>query len=153
MTVLHTDRLTLRPWRAADFDLFHHINADERVMRFFPTRRTREQSREFFDYLIDGQSDNRSPVFQAVEVTATGECIGLCGLHTADAGPFIGTDAIEIGWRLAARHWDNGYATESARAWLAHGFQTLGLDAIVSFAVHANAASVAVMRRIGSISS
>jgi RimJ/RimL family protein N-acetyltransferase len=56
---------------------------------------------------------------------------------------------IEIGWRLAPEYWGKGYATEAAEAWLAFGFETLGLDEIVSFAVAGNRRSTAVMERIG----
>jgi RimJ/RimL family protein N-acetyltransferase len=56
---------------------------------------------------------------------------------------------IEIGWRLAPEFWGKGYVTEAAEAWLAYGFETLGLDEIVSFAVANNRRSTAVMERLG----
>lgn len=149
MTVLTTARLTLRPWRSADLDLLYLINHDERVMRLFPFRRTRAQAGALLEELIAAQMRDWPPTLRAIEITATSECIGFCGLHPADAGPFIGTDAIEIGWRLAADHWGKGFATEAAHAWLAHGFETLGLEEIVSYAVASNAPSIAVMRRLG----
>ncbi len=42
-----------------------------------------------------------------------------------------------------------GYASEGARACLAHGFDTLGLQEIISFTVPANLRSRAVMERLG----
>ena len=42
-----------------------------------------------------------------------------------------------------------GDVTEAARAWLRTGFENLGLDEIVSFAVHDNVRSTSVMERIG----
>ena len=59
------------------------------------------------------------------------------------------TPAIEIGWRLACAHWGKGYATEAARAVVAHAFGPLGLDELVSFTVPANRRSRAVMERLG----
>jgi ribosomal-protein-alanine N-acetyltransferase len=59
------------------------------------------------------------------------------------------TPAVEIGWRLARRHQGFGYASEAARAVLAHGFERVGLDEIVSFTVPANTASRRVMEKIG----
>ncbi|RWF91479.1 MAG: N-acetyltransferase, partial [Mesorhizobium sp.] len=55
------------------------------------------------------------------------------------------------GWRLAPEFWGHGYVTEAAEAWLAYGFETLGLDEIVSFAVRDNSRSTAVMQRLGMI--
>jgi RimJ/RimL family protein N-acetyltransferase len=56
---------------------------------------------------------------------------------------------VEIGWRLAREHWGQGYATEAARAWLAHGFEVLELAEIVAFTDAGNARSLAVMARLG----
>src|SRR5205823_3529198 len=61
--------------------------------------------------------------------------------------PFM--PCVEIGWRLAAKHWGHGYATEGARAVLAFGFELLGLAEIVSFTTAGNAPSRRVMERIG----
>ena len=63
----------------------------------------------------------------ARDVAATARCIGFVGIQVADLEPAIPTEAIEIGWRLAPEYWGKGYVTEAARAWLAFGFETLGL--------------------------
>ena len=52
MKPMRTERLILRNWEDRDRDLFHRINSDERVMRFFPFRRDRAQSDEFLDRLV-----------------------------------------------------------------------------------------------------
>jgi RimJ/RimL family protein N-acetyltransferase len=57
--------------------------------------------------------------------------------------------AVEIGWRLAADQWRRGLACEGARAVLRQGFETLGLDSVVSFTVPANLRSRRVMEKIG----
>ena len=59
------------------------------------------------------------------------------------------TPAVEVGWRLARDAWGHGYATEARSAALDFGFETVGLDEIVSFTVPANVALAAVMERIG----
>lgn len=56
---------------------------------------------------------------------------------------------MEIGWRLAAAHWGNGYAAEAARAALACAFDTLHLPEVVSFTAEDNQPSRRVMTRIG----
>lgn len=56
---------------------------------------------------------------------------------------------MEVGWRLARSAWGHGYATEAARAALAFGFTTVGLEEIVSITSRSNAPSRAVMRRLG----
>jgi ribosomal-protein-alanine N-acetyltransferase len=54
-----------------------------------------------------------------------------------------------VGWRLARHAWGSGYASEAARAALAHGFEIVGLDQIVSTTTRRNVRSQAVMERIG----
>jgi len=72
--------------------------------------------------------------------------VGEVGLQhaTVDDAP-----AVEIGWTLLSAHWGRGYATEAARAALAHGFDTLGFDEIVAFTLPHNRASRRVMERLG----
>ena len=55
----------------------------------------------------------------------------------------------EVGWRLASEQWGHGYATEAAREALRFGFDTVGLEEIVSFTVPQNVRSRRVMERIG----
>ena len=151
MTILpfETERLIVRNWRDADRDLFDAINSDEQVMEFFPFRRNREQSDELLDRLT-ASIERDGFGFSALELRDTGECIGFAGLARASMeGAGFPAGMIEIGWRLHHPFWGKGYASESARAWLEKGFVDLRLDEIVSFAVHDNRRSTAVMERIG----
>jgi hypothetical protein len=63
------------------------------------------------------------------------------------------TPCIEIGWRLAAEHWNRGYATAGARAALAFAFDALQVEEVVSFTVPANLRSRRVMEKIGMVHS
>ncbi|CAM5311079.1 Acetyltransferase [Mycolicibacterium aubagnense] len=148
MKPIHTTRLILRNWEDRDRPLFHRINSDARVMEFFPFRRSRPEADAKMDELRD-EIDRRGYGFAAAELLATGECIGFVGLQDAGYLPHLPTGSIEIGWRLAPEFWGHGYVSEAARAWLVFGFETLGVDEIVSFAVHDNHRSTAVMERIG----
>lgn len=148
MKPIRTERLVLRNWEERDRDLFHRINSDDDVMKFFGFRRTRAGSDAMMDRLsIDIAS--RGFGFCAAEITQTGETIGFVGLNPAALYGILPDDAVEIGWRLAPEHWRKGYAAEGARAWLGFAFRTLGLDEVVSFAVWNNVRSIAVMERIG----
>lgn len=147
MKPIRTDRLILRNWEGRDRDLFHRINSDEQVMEFFPFRRNRAEADARLDlFRADIEKDGFG--WTAAEIAATGQCIGFVGLSHCDL-PFLPAGTIEIGWRLAPEFWGKGYVTEAAKAWLAFGFETLGLDEIVSFAVSDNHRSTAVMERIG----
>lgn len=148
MTPLRTERLILRNWEERDRDLFHRINSDDRVMEFFPFRRNRAEADAKMDE-FRATLDRQGFGWAAAEIAATGNCIGFVGLSHTEDTPFMPQGGIEIGWRLAPEFWGQGYVAEAARAWLEHGFKTMKLAEIVSFAVTSNHRSTAVMQRIG----
>lgn len=144
---IRTDRLLLRHWRPTDLERFASLNADPRVMEHFPSTLTREES-DAFVRRIEEHFELHGFGWWAVEVAAEGVLAGFVGLaRPAFTAPF--TPCVEVGWRLAADCWGKGIASEGARAVLAFGFETLGLDEIVSFTAVGNQRSQAVMERIG----
>lgn len=148
MIPVRSDRLILRNWRDPDRAAFHLLNADEDVMRFFPFRRSRAESDELFDR-VRASIARKGYGFGAVELAATGACIGFIGIEDTDLVPFRPQGAVEIGWRLARPFWRRGFASEAAAAWLGLAFDRIGLDEVFSFAVEANRPSTSVMERIG----
>lgn len=145
---LETERLIIRNWKEDDRDLFHLINSDDQVMAYFPFRRDRAASDKMMDELKQDIAKHGFG-FTALELKETGECIGFCGLHYCKAEPVLSRNNIEIGWRLAPQFWGKGYVTEASLRLLDFGFSDLELDEVISFAVHANEKSFAVMKRIG----
>ncbi len=142
-----TERLRLRQWRAADREPFARLNADPRVMEFFPAVLDRAAS-DAIANRIETLIAERGWGLWAVEVLQTGEFIGFAGLHIPPPElPF--SPCVEIGWRLAYEHWGQGYATEAARAALRVGFDVLNLTEIVSFTALGNLRSRAVMQKLG----
>lgn len=142
-----TERLLLRQWREEDLAPFARLNADPRVMEYFPKLQTREESDESVKRVAE-HIQQYGWGFWAASLLETGEFIGFIGLQPV---PFQAafTPAVEIGWRLAFEHWGKGYATEGAKAALQYGFEKLHLQDIVSFTATGNMRSRAVMERIG----
>ena len=147
MSAIETDRLILRDWREGDRPVFFEMNSDRKVMRFFERPRSRAEADALFDQFVrEMRRDGYG--FWALQLRDAGQVIGFTGLRDIQFdAPF--TPAVEIGWRLLPRYWGNGYATEAARACLAHGFSQMGLAEIVSFAVADNWSSRRLMERIG----
>ena len=140
-------RVRLRRWRDADRAPFAALNADPRVMEFFPTRPDRRQSDALVDRFESHFAEHGFGLW-AVEVPGIAAFIGFVGLSIPGFAAHF-TPCVEIGWRLAFDHWGRGYATEAARLVVAHGFGPLGLAAVVSFTSVANRRSQAVMERLG----
>jgi ribosomal-protein-alanine N-acetyltransferase len=144
---LHTSRLHLRPWRDEDLAPFAAMNADPRVMEFFPKPLDRAESDALVARIRDHHAQHGFAQW-AVEVPGVADFIGFAGLSIPRFEAHF-TPCVEIGWRLAREYWGRGYATEAARAALEYGFQDLKLEEIVSFTTTANLRSRAVMERIG----
>ncbi|WP_288130046.1 GNAT family N-acetyltransferase [Microbulbifer sp.] len=142
-----TERLQLRQWRNEDREPFAAMNADPRVMEFFPALLSREES----DAAIDRQITHIEKYgwgFWAVERLEDHQFIGFVGIkNVGDELPFA--PAVEIGWRLAVDVWGKGYATEGASAALRVAFEDLRLQEIVSFTPLPNIRSQKVMQRLG----
>ncbi|RIQ14482.1 GNAT family N-acetyltransferase [Jiangella rhizosphaerae] len=142
---LTTDRLVLRPLEPRDADAFAAMNADPAVMEHFTTG---PLDREASDRMLATlRADHLRHGFglSAVERKADGAMLGFTGIHYHRYYP----DDVEIGWRLAAHAWGQGYATEAATAWLEHAFTQLRLPRLISITVPENLRSIAVMRRLG----
>jgi RimJ/RimL family protein N-acetyltransferase len=144
---LRTDRLLLRRWLRDDHEPFARLNADPRVMEFFPGVLSREESDAMVDR-IEAHFDKHGFGLWAVEVPGVTRFAGFVGLAVPRfEAPF--TPCIEVGWRLGADHWGRGYAPEGARAALAFAFGPLGVEEVFSFTVPANVRSRRVMEKIG----
>ncbi len=149
MPVIRTERLLLREWRESDKLPYAALNGDSEVMKHFPSTLTGLQSDEMVDRMASAW-EQRGFGLWAAERTDTHQFVGFVGL----AMPSWQTDftpCVEVGWRLAKRHWGLGFAPEAATAALAFGFENVELpnDEIVSFTTTANLNSQRVMQKIG----
>ena len=148
---LTTERLVLRPWRAEDREPFAALNADPVVMEHFPHLQTRVESDASVDRFETLWHDYGFGPW-AVEVPGVADFIGFVGLAVPPWEPPFAHAAepvVEIGWRLAAEHWGNGYAAEAAAASLTHAFDVLALPEVLSWTVPENVRSRRTMERIG----
>jgi RimJ/RimL family protein N-acetyltransferase len=146
---LATARLTLRRWRTSDRAPFQTLNADPRVMEFFPALLTPQESDDLIAR-IEQHFDQHGFGVYAAELVETQAFIGFIGLNIPSfEAPFM--PAVEIGWRLAHGYWGRGLATEGARAVVQYAFETLQLPSLVSFTVPANLRSRRVMEKIGMV--
>lgn len=144
---LTTPRLILRPWRPSDRAPFHQLNADPRVMEFYPAPLTPHQSHALI-HRIDHHFAQYDFGPFAAQLVESGAFIGYIGLYTpAFEAPFM--PAVEIAWRLAFDQWGKGLATEGAHAVLHYAFHTLNLPELVSMSVPTNLRSRRVMEKLG----
>ncbi len=116
-------------------------------MEHFPGLLSRQESDAFVGR-IDATFRDRGYGLWAIERRSDGAFLGFAGLidQTFEA-PF--TPAVEVGWRLAAEAWGNGFATEAAREAVRYAFVECGLGEIVSMTTPSNVRSRRVMEKLG----
>jgi RimJ/RimL family protein N-acetyltransferase len=145
--MIATPRLLLRDWKEEDRAPFAAMNADAEVMRYFPSLLTGEETNALLERNA-AHFERHGFGLWAAELSITSEFIGFIGLTVPQFQAHF-TPCVEIGWRLATGYWNKGLATEGAIAVLRFGFESLGLDEIVSFTATENLPSRRVMEKIG----
>jgi len=144
---IETERLYLRQWQPDDEAAYITINNDEKVIKFFPTTLTAEQSLQHIGYITEHITKVGYGLF-AFEKKEDHFFIGITGIsHPAFDASF--TPCMEIGWRLATSSWNRGFATEAAKACLVYGFKRLAFKDVCSFTAVQNAKSDQVKKKIG----
>ena len=145
-SLLDTERLKLREFRAVDTDALYRLDSDPRVMR----------------YIGDGSVGTRASVAgtvaRAMKYYRVFPGLGVWPTEARATGAFIGwfclkyvpkTVEVEVGYRLLPEAWGRGYATEGARALVRYGFTELGLYRIIGLTHPDNAASQRVLQKAG----
>ena len=143
---IETERLLLRLWNLSDREPFARLNSDPRVMEFFPAALSRAESDGLVERIEEHFRRHGFGLY-AVELRQSRRFIGYTGLAVPNFVAHF-TPCVEIGWRLAAEHWGQGLASEAARAVIRHAFDSLHLEALVSFTVPANVRSRRVLSLI-----
>ncbi len=144
---LATPRLRLRAWAERDLAPFAALNADPRVMEFFPAPLSAAESDALVGHVREHFA-RHGYGFWAVQAPGVADFIGFVGLAVPTFQARF-TPCVEIAWRLAYDYWGRGYSSEAAVAVVDFAFASLRLDEIVSFTVPDNLRSRRVMGRLG----
>jgi ribosomal-protein-alanine N-acetyltransferase len=144
--LLQTDRLSLRPIRIEDASALFAARGDPEVMRYWdwPAQESVAEVEAVFRAHIP-ELDAGETKWWTVALSPDGPAIGECDLSEIDAHHA----RAELGFLFARAHWGKGYAYEAARAAMAYGFNTLGLERLGARVHAGNDASVRLLERLG----
>lgn len=145
--IFNSERLGFRNWQDSDLKALAKMNADPRVMEYFPSTVDEIETAKFIARM-QAEFAKHNFCYFAVDLLSSNEFIGFIGLSNKDFEADF-TPCVDIGWRIDPDHWGKGYATEGAKACLDYGFNTIALTSIVSMAPKINKKSIAVMKKIG----
>ena len=146
--MIETNRLTLRLMNEKDIDDMLKIFTDKNVMKSFGVQSvSREQMKKWMDRNLEHQNKYGYGMFSVI-LKSNQELIGDCSLQHNE---FEEKPCVEIGYDFLSKYWNQGYATEAARAVKDYAIGKLNIDAQVmcSFIRRDNRASHRVSEKIG----
>lgn len=146
--VLRTDRLRLRLAEPGDAALFLALFNDPDFIAHIGDRgvRTLEAAaKSIEDGPVAMQRARGHSMYLVERLAQGGEAVpvGVSGLVKRDA-----LEDVDLGYAFLPRHRGQGYAFEAARAVVAHA-RTLGLARLAAITTPGNAASIALLLRLG----
>jgi RimJ/RimL family protein N-acetyltransferase len=144
---LTSKRLVLRRFRAGDIATFVAYRADPVIARFQSWENfTAADGEAFLDSMQMQHPNTPGEWFQfAIELMATSALIGDCALHALAGKPH----EVEIGFTLATAFHGRGYATDAVACLLDYVFGPLEKERAIAITDARNAASIAVLERLG----
>jgi RimJ/RimL family protein N-acetyltransferase len=141
---LETARTVLRRWTAADLPALKALFCSDEVMaNLGGALQESAVTGDVLPFFEKQYGANGYGPWAVVEKSA-GAIIGINGLKW-----FEQLGAVDLGFSFLPTHWGKGFATETGKAVLARGFEHYGLKRIVGHCEPQNAASVAVMKKLG----
>lgn len=142
--ILETTRCYLRELTIYDAQHFFDLNSDDEVLKYTGDKAF-ESIESALQFLF-----NYNPYQEygygrwAVIDKNTNDFLGWCGLKYSSE-----LNEVDLGFRFHKKYWNQGFATETAKACLDYGLNQLNLTKIVGRAMEANIASVKVLEKIG----
>ena len=146
MTVVETERLTLRRLELGDAEFILGLLNDPSFLRFIGDKgvRTLDDARE---YISNGPVASYERFGFGLYLTERKEDrvpIGICGLLKRES-----LKDVDVGFAFLPQFWSKGYAFESASAVMAYGRNVLGLTRIVAVTSPDNDASIRLLSKLG----
>ncbi len=142
---IETSRLTLREMTPEDLPQLRAILQDEQTMVAYNGAFDEATTQDWLEKMLDSYRRNNFGLW-AVELRATNEMIGQCGLTRQH---ILDNDVIEVGYLLNRTHWHRGYATEAATASMNYAFEKLETSQVWAQVRDTNIASMNVAIRLG----
>ena len=144
--MLQTERLRFRPFTLDDAEFALELLNEDGFLRYIGDKqvRTLDDAR---NYLSNGPLASYTKYGVGMYlVTLRGKptAIGMCGLIRRDI-----LEEFDLGYAFLDKYSGNGFATESAQAALEHAHKQLQLKQILAITNTDNAASIAVLSKLG----
>jgi RimJ/RimL family protein N-acetyltransferase len=142
--VIETLRLVLRPLTIDDSHNFYNLNNDPEVIQYtgdvpFESEKDALEFLQNYDQFIKYKTGRMAVIKKDDQ-----SFIGWCGIKfDPSSGEY------DLGFRFFKKYWNQGFASEAAKASLKYGFETLQIPLILGRAMEQNVASIKVLEKCG----
>ena len=143
-TIIETERLILREFSVDDAEVMYQLNSDPEVIQYTGDAHF-ESVADARALLAAYDQYEKYNMGRWMAIRKSDQAIiGWCGLKYLKE-----VDEVDVGYRFFKQFWGLGYATESAKASMEYGFNTLDLKRIVAHAMVENKASERIIQKLG----
>lgn len=143
MQTIETERLNMRQWRQADFEVYAAYYANAQTAQFVGGHMPRDKAWRHFAAVV-GHWQLKGFGQWAVEEKESGKLIGCIGLWEPEGWP-----ELEVGYWLVTDAHGKGYATEAGLRARRVAYEELGATTLVSYIDPRNDPSKQVAKRMG----
>lgn len=137
---IKTNRLLIREFEVQDWQAVYEYTSNPTVMKYIPEGVFNEAQAKKFVSENSGEQAKYFPIILLSENIVIGHIV----FHQ-----YFGDHTYEIGWVLNPNYFNNGYASEAAKAVLDYGFKEKKLHRIIASCQPENIPSYKVMEKIG----
>ncbi len=142
---IETERLLIRPFKMEDIEGAYTMNLDTEVSKYTGdggvVSKKEIERRIVEDVFGDYQKHGYGRL--AVELKEENKFIGFTGLKYLED-----MKEVDLGYRFMKEYWGKGIATESARACVDLGFNSLGLNRMIAMVLPENSGSIRVLEKL-----
>ena len=143
--IIETERLLIRPFKIEDIEPSYTMNLDAEVSKYTGDGgivSKKEIERRIIENVF-GDYEKHGFGRLAVELKGENKFIGFTGLKYLED-----MDEVDLGYRFMKEYWGKGIATESAKACVNLGFNTLGLKRMIAMVLPENTNSIRVLEKL-----
>ncbi len=140
-----TERLKIVSIGIDDTDLLFQLTSNADVMKFFPKILNHLETTEMVCKIMEHYKKYGHSFWKLLSKKDE-QFIGITGLLHQDIED---QEETEISYRIIREHWNNGYATEAAKACREYAQSALGKKRLISLILPENIASIRVAQKLG----
>lgn len=147
---IETERLLLRELLPTDVDGMFELDSDPEVHKYIGNKpvTTKQQSADVISILRQQYKDNGIGRWAIIN-KKTNEFIGWSGLKWMTVKTNNHVDYYDLGFRLKTKYWGQGFATETAFAFLEYAFEKLNAQEVYAMSNIENDGSNNVLKKAG----